>query len=1738
MDEAEAAGASRVTFSAPVVGYVENFLHFPVGTSVPLGAYDFDRDAWEPSDSGLIVEIVSTDDGEAGIDTDGDGAADDDATLTQLGFSDAERRFLAEEYAPEDTLWRYPISHFSSWDCNWPFGPPDDATPPSSFLDLLSDLDCKNRVSGSIIGCEDQTLGEDIGIVGTPYTLHYQSERTPGRTDNRHIVIHLSGDTVPASLKRIELQVEVLGKRTTQSFDPAPNAQTTFVWDGLDPYGRQWQGRQLATVRVGYVYDGSYQKTDRFGYSGSGVPMSGDRTRQEVTLWKVSRAYVGGFDATPASLGGWTISAQHTYDTQGKVVYYGNGRRRAAEQISDVITTVVGNGTSQSTGDGGLATEASIDYPHGLVVAGDGSVYVAEDSGNRVRRVNPDGTISTYAGTGVRGFSGDEGPATEAELSRPMGLALGKDGTLYLADAGNHRVRSITPDGVIHTIAGGGNPASGNGDGGSATDAILSSPHALAFGPDGALYIGDNSDQLVRRIAPDGTISTYAGTGTCGDAGDGGPAVQASICDPLGLTVAPSGELFLTDWTHGRVRKIDTNGLISTVLGGGGHSLKEGSQATDVIVTSPHTVALGPEGALYVTLEGQGEVVRVVGDGTVQIVAGPGRSNSTDNGDNGPPAQASFEVPRVVFVHQDGSIWIADFTDARIRRVTPPLPEFARGEVPIASEGGSVLDVFDDHGRHLRTVDALTGLTLLDFKYDSDERLTSIKDLHGNTTTIAYDREGQATSITAPFGQETALSIGADGYLTSVTDPSDETVTLSYADGGLLTSLTEPRGPRDEHQFEYDELGRLTKDTEPSGSFQSLARSSTADAFLVAHTTKLGRTRTYQVQPVGAGGSTRTITQEDGSQLIATLGFATSVLETPISTTTVTYGGDPRFGMQVPLASSVQIKPKDGSATSTIQHLRSVQLANPQDPLSVQLLTDTISVNGRVFQSTWDADSRIVTTLSPAGRKAVTTYNALGQPVAHKVGDLAPTTFAYDSRGRLLEASRGTRTTTFSYDSSGWLSSVTNALGLSMTLNHDANGRVVGLTEPDDSALLSSFDANGNLLSLTPPGSSAHEYSYAPGNLLDSYAPPSLSEVPDSATSYGYNGDDQIATVTRPDGSSIATTYDSASGRVAQLLYADGSLKYAYSASTYQLYSITAPDAETTYSYQGNLLELTRWHGPFAASYRQLTNADLQLASDTAAGSSIAYTYDQDGLVTSAGTESLVHASQTALITETTLASVSDSYGYDAYGDLASYQAGYQDSPLYDVQLSRDDLGRIVAREETIQDQVHRDSFAYDSRGRLAQVTHDGATTTYTYDRNGNRTRVETAQQSETATFDAQDRLLTAGTTSCEYSPNGELIDKTIDDATTTLAYNGLGLLKKVVTPSAKTIEYLLDGEGRRIGKKIDGELTQGWIYRDALAPVATLNPDGTLQQRYVYASRPQVPDYIVQGDDTYRIIADERGSVRLVVNATSGEVRQRIDYDAWGAITNDTNPGFQPFAFAGGLYDKDTGLVHFGARDYDPSLGRFIAKDPSGLAGGLNVYVYAANDPINFIDSDGHFAILVPIAVGALAGALDGAAFGIAVSLATSGCVDWGDVGTSAVVGGVLGGISGGVGGWLAGGAAGGSGPKLLTAGSRVPNAGGRIISFLTQEQRTFYRVFSGDSRVGSFLTSVKPRSSAFAHEALALPPGNQATFVQEVIVPAGTRLQRSRALPAFGRRGGAEQFELLEHIPVENFGAGVPLP
>jgi len=181
--------------------------------------------------------------------------------------------------------------------------------------------------------------------------------------------------------------------------------------------------------------------------------------------------------------------------------------------------------------------------------------------------------------------------------------------------------------------------------------------------------------------------------------------------------------------------------------------------------------------------------------------------------------------------------------------------------------------------------------------------------------------------------------------------------------------------------------------------------------------------------------------------------------------------------------------------------------------------------------------------------------------------------------------------------------------------------------------------------------------------------------------------------------------------------------------------------------------------------------------------------------------------------------------------------------------------------------------------------------------------------------------------------------------------------LISVTLPDGTLIEYIIDGRNRRVGKKVNGTLEKGWLYKDGLNPIAELDGTGAVVSRFIYATRSNVPDFIIKGGNTYRIISDHLGSPRLVIDTATGTVIQAMDFDEFGNISADTNPEFQPFGFAGGLYDTDTQLVRFGARDYDAEIGRWASKDPILFDGeDTNLYGYAINDPINFIDSLGLF--------------------------------------------------------------------------------------------------------------------------------------------------------------------------------------
>jgi len=263
-------------------------------------------------------------------------------------------------------------------------------------------------------------------------------------------------------------------------------------------------------------------------------------------------------------------------------------------------------------------------------------------------------------------------------------------------------------------------------------------------------------------------------------------------------------------------------------------------------------------------------------------------------------------------------------------------------------------------------------------------------------------------------------------------------------------------------------------------------------------------------------------------------------------------------------------------------------------------------------------------------------------------------------------------------------------------------------------------------------------------------------------------------------------------------------------------------------------------------------------------------------------------------------------------------------------------------------------------------VGKKGTTTaSYAYDANGNRLSRTTPSDTETGTYDAQDRLLTYGTKTYAYAANGELSTKTdtATSQTTQYTYDALGNLNRVLLPDGRQIDYLVDGRNRRVAKKVNGAFTKKFLYGDQLRIAAELSATNAVVSRFVYATRVNVPDYLVKGSSTYRIVTDHLGSPRLVIDVSTGTIAQRMDYDEFGRVLLDTSPGFQPFGFAGGLYDPDTGLVRFGARDYDAEAGRWTGKDVILFNGGdTNLYAYVLDDPLNDIDSLGYQGKVIPL--------------------------------------------------------------------------------------------------------------------------------------------------------------------------------
>ena len=345
------------------------------------------------------------------------------------------------------------------------------------------------------------------------------------------------------------------------------------------------------------------------------------------------------------------------------VAYYGgsggfNASASAGVLPSSIISTATGAGLNQ---------------PYGVVFDQSGNMYIASAGNNIVRKVTPAGVVSTYAGNGTSGYAGDGGPATSAELNYPIALAINASGDLFIADSSNNAVREVTPSGIISTVAGTGTSGY-TGNGGPATSAELSEPAGLLFDASGDLLIADSNNNVIRKVTPSGIISTIVGNHTSGYTGDGGPATSAELAAPYGMAFDAAGNLFFADASNNVIRKVTPSGVISTVVGTGTAGYTgDGMSALTAELHYPESVSFDTHGNMFIADTFNSAIREVSSLGVISTVSGNGTQGYS--GDGGPASSATLHYPSYMALNSSGSLFIADTTNNVVREITatPPL---------------------------------------------------------------------------------------------------------------------------------------------------------------------------------------------------------------------------------------------------------------------------------------------------------------------------------------------------------------------------------------------------------------------------------------------------------------------------------------------------------------------------------------------------------------------------------------------------------------------------------------------------------------------------------------------------------------------------------------------------------------------------------------------------------------------------------------------------------------------------------------------------------------------------------------------------------------------------------------------------------------------------------------------------------------------------------------------------------
>lgn len=1538
VDEAISAGATQVTFNHVLPVYVDNFLNFPVGETVPAGWYDTEKATWIPEDNGVIIKVLSIDvNGSAILDVIGNDIAATQLELDEFNISNDELTAISQIYTEGQSFWRVPVNHFSAHDFNWPYGPPEDAVSPSEELELTerevepedADLEC-----GSIIDVQNQTLGEQVDIAGTDFSLNYRSDGTRGYQSNYKKLIQVTGATLPESLKFIDLTIIIAGKRHKQRFEPLSNIDYEFNWDGKDIYGRDANGVHTANVLLEYAYEpeyySSYSEFEKsFALTGNGTRIIGNRSTNIITISATSSFTMGSYSNKSQGMGAWRLSAHHVLDPDNGILIKGDCISQNVSKTENVIdeyfSFLYDRGALYNEDIKNIKIDSDVedmlfDQLGNFYYQSNGRYYKV-DQNQYVTRVED---VNGYA---VRGNIGK----------------VSSDGTLYLYDSSTDKINKLNAQGGVETIL----------EGYAIQSFAFTNQDEITFSSNNKIFLLNHLNEIIH----------IAGTGESTYSEDNVQALDANLAMPHSLQFDNKGALYF--WSHeGRIRKINSSGIITTVLGNPNSNfanIDDGVMINDIpLLEDLNSFIIDSENNIFINLWFDYKVFKVENN-VVKHFMGNGEwlDYWLHNNNGWAATDAGSQGVYSIALSPDGELYTGERLG--IRKVFSNNASIRDEIINIPSSKGDIVYRFDINGRHLTTLDAKSQLPIYQFSYDGNGLLASITDRDDKVTELVRDGSN-VVAINSYSGLQTQLNFDSNGFLSEITNPLSQTHSMTYDALGLMTTFTDLNN--NTSSYEFDELGLLVKGSSTFGSYTHLSKNSVLDGF--GEPVK----GSYAIQVDSASGLQKimTVNKNDLNEQVLTTKYHNGTVKTnvtkangsevktlPVGTIiSSSYSPEPRFNSQAPYASTITTTQPSG-LSSTRNVSKSVVLADEDDILSATSHTNVVTVNGNESRSVYDLNTNTVTTTSAEGRNTVSTLDEKGRVVSTIVDGLATTYYTYTSTGDIssvsLQDGVNQRTSYLEYDEHGYLTSFTDALDNVTNFTSDLMGRVTQIeeviTNEENQLIDFSYDGNSNITGITLPTSDEHIFEF---NALDketAYIPPNIT-LPNHTTEKFYDLDKRLTRINYPSGDDVIFNYHSTKGHLNSINTPQGDISMSYQSTTGGLAHIEAANGQQlSYQYDGGLLLSESWTNSVAGSVSRQYNNHFLVKSISVNGDAIAYAYDKDNLVVQAGDLTLERDASNGSLISTTIANINTNQSLNVFSELTGYHSSYNSSTLFNTDYTRDNLGRITSLTETLNGQTTTFDYIYDQLGQLVEVKKDNAIIqSYQFDANGNKT----VHNGIAATYDAQDRLLTRGSAVYLYDANGALTTINDNGETKQFSYDLVGNLLQAIV-NGKTIDYIIDGKNRLVGKKVNGILQQSFLYQDQLNPIAELDKDNNVVSRFIYADKINVPSVMDKNGKIYRIISDHLGSVRLVIDISDGSIAQQLNYDVNGNVLEDSNPNFQPFGFAGGLYDQHTKFTRFGARDYDAEIGRWTSKDPIGLNGGVNVYAYVQGNPINFID-------------------------------------------------------------------------------------------------------------------------------------------------------------------------------------------